>query len=362
MRSRCLHGPVGLILGTVLGLSIIGPAGAQDEVRHSDRALKRENLVTAGTILTESPAGVVVKPQAGTVNRDIPAAEIADIIYEVPGALRLDYRRAQAEERKLATLASADDRRRALRELIKAYRDLVPALGGERYRFARRHLQFKVAFLLARLAEEEPPAAGAALEALAAFQREHGDGWQISMAAKLLARLQTGKGDLEGALKTYRELAALPGLPGETRQESELLAARALLQGKKYAEAEEKLQVLLKGYAADTPPALRAQVYLAVCTAGKGQLAEAVRRLEGILAATADPIVKATAANALGDCYRLHGRAKDALWAYLWVDVIYHQDRQELTYALGQLAQLFAELGDTNRSRSYQERLQKSGR
>ena len=124
-----------------------------------------------------------------------------------------------------------------------------------------------------------------------------------------------------------------------------------LIRAKKCTVAESRLQELRKNLPASDPQAARVQVYQAECAAQSGRLPEAVSELEGIIAKTADKDLKALAYNALGDCYRLNSRSKEALWPYLWVDVIYHQDRQEHAKALAELAKLFAERGDANRAR-----------
>ena len=85
-------------------------------------------------------------------------------------------------------------------------------------------------------------------------------------------------------------------------------------------------------------------------------------QLEAIISKTTDKKLLGLAYNALGDCYRLNNRNKDALWPYLWVDVIYHQDRQEHQKAMEQLARLFDEQGDKTRARQYRERLKRESR
>ena len=85
---------------------------------------------------------------------------------------------------------------------------------------------------------------------------------------------------------------------------------------------------------------------------------EAVLRC--IIAKTTDKDLKALAYNALGDCYRLNSQPKEALWPYLWVDVIYHQDRQEHAKAMAALAKLFEELGDAPRAKEYKDKLKEN--
>jgi lipopolysaccharide biosynthesis regulator YciM len=119
---------------------------------------------------------------------------------------------------------------------------------------------------------------------------------------------------------------------------------------------------LSKSLPASDPQAERISVYRAECQGVSGKLPEAVAQLEGIIAKTSDKDLKALAYNALGDCYRLNNRPREALWPYLWVDVIYHQDRQEHLKAMADLAKLFAEQGDTARAKEYRDKLKREAR
>src|SRR5262249_8672800 len=154
---------------------------------------------------------------------------------------------------------------------------------------------------------------------------------------------QLDKGDFEGALKTYGDLAAVPGLAKETKQETDLLAARAMIRAKKLDEAEKRLQGILQALPPEDPQAVPARIHLAECRGACGKLDEAVRTLEELIGKTSDSDLKALAYNTLGDCYRYNNKLKDALWPYLWVDVVYHQDKREHVKAIEQLAKLFDE-------------------
>src|SRR5207244_11984065 len=113
---------------------------------------------------------------------------------------------------------------------------------------------------------------------------------------------------------------------------------------------------------ANDAQAARFSIYQAKRAGASGKLAEAVARLENIIAKTADKDLKALAYNALGDCYRLNGKPKEALWPYLWVDVIYHQDRQEHARAMAELAKLFEEQGDAARAKEYKDKIKREAR
>jgi tetratricopeptide (TPR) repeat protein len=354
-----------LIPAAALGLFLAGPgaaARAQDRVLFQDRATQKEAVAT-GDIQQETPGRVVVKPTSG-INRtpkEVAVADILDVVYYLPSLeLRMDYRRALDRERIAESAASEAERKKALGEALKEFQDVRARLTDKR--FAQRHLEFKIARLLAWQAEEDPAQLDAAIASLRQFLTRHPDGWQINTCARLLARLQMDKGDFQGAQKTYEQLAATPALPPETRRECDLLLARGLLHARNYAAAEKKLQELRQASPADDPQAARVQVYLAECAAAQGKAVEAIPQLQALVAQTEDVGVKALAYNALGDCYRQSGQPKEALFAYLWVDVVYPQDKQEHARALYHLAQLFAERGEEPRAQQCRERLEKDRR
>jgi tetratricopeptide (TPR) repeat protein len=354
-------------LATALFLALAGLAGssglrAQDTIHYWDRKTGKEASPALGNIVEESPAHVVYKPM-GAATREVAATDIIDITYDVPGFARLAYRSALADERKIADPSSKEEeRKKAFSDALKSYHEILPRLASERSKFAERHVQYKIAHLLARQAEEDPSHLEAALAALTKFEKEHSDGWQISPCANLLAQLQLDKGDIEGARKTYEELAATANIPKEVRQDCELRIIETLIRSKKFAEAQSKIQTVLKSVPANDPQAARASVYLAKCLGASGKLAEAVAQLESTIAKTTDKDLKALAYNALGDCYRSNNKPREALWPYLWVDVIYHQDRQEHAKAMAELAKLFEEQGDTTRAKEYKEKLKREAR
>lgn len=345
-----------------MALSAPSELRAEDTIRYLDRKTAKEAAPASGTIIEESPAHVVYK-QAGLATREIAATDIIDIMYDVPASVRLIYRSALGDERKIADPASKEEeRKKALSEALKSYQEILPRLAGEKSKFAERHVQYRIARLLARRAEEDPSQLESAMAALRKFIKEHADGWQISHCVDVLAQLQLERGENEAARKTYEALAALANISGELRQECELRIIDLLLRSKKFAEAESRLQAVRKSVPANEPQATRLAIYQAKCLGAAGKLAEAVAQLESILAKTTDKDVKALTYNALGDCYRWNSKPKDALWPYLWVDVIYHQDRQEHAKAMAELAKLFEEQGDAVRAKEYKDRLKREVR
>src|SRR5262249_38806779 len=89
---------------------------------------------------------------------------------------------------------------------------------------------------------------------------------------------------------------------------------------------------------------------------------EASAQLQKIIDGTKDPSLKAAAYNALGLSY-LHNRdslpdaLQNARWQFLWVDVIYNQDKAEHAKALYHLWRIFRDLEEPERARECLETL-----
>jgi predicted negative regulator of RcsB-dependent stress response len=343
-----------LLLGGLLGLAAGSPARAQDEVRYLDRATKKE-ATAKGTIQSESPSQIVVKQTPGGA-KEIPAVDVLDVIYQTSALVRFDYRGAHNSETSAYTAPTAEERKKSLASALTKYKELLPKVTEEK---PKRHIEFVLAKLQARQAEDDASERDAAIDKLAKFKKDYPDSWQITACSKLLAALQMEKKDFAAAQKTFEELAAIPNLSKEVRQEADLMTAQVLIGGKNYAEAEKKLQELMKAVPPDDPQAVRIQVSLAECLAATGKIDQAVPQVQAVIAKTADNDLKALAYNTLGDCYRLANKPEDALWAYLWVDVVYHQNRQEHAKALYHLYKLFKERQDEAKAKQCKDRLEK---
>ena len=136
------------------------------------------------------------------------------------------------------------------------------------------------------------------------------------------------------------------------------MVVRYLLRKGKHAEAATKARAIQQGLAANDPQAVKLKVYLAACDIAAGKPDGAEKALRAVLESGADNDVKALARNTLGDYYRAQGQPDKAFWEYLWVEVHYNQDREEVSKALYYLAKLFAEVRkDPVRARECLERL-----
>jgi TolA-binding protein len=326
----------GWLLSMVLGLALAGPAWGQDRVTYVDRGTKKEVSVS-GTITAESPAGITVKTRDGVVK--VPAADLVRVVYKVEGVNALTFGKPFSAENRAVNQPKLVARTKYLAEALKGYRDLEAQVRGAPN--AQRYLQYKIANVLALQARDEPEKVPEAIKALTAFRATHPDSWQIVPAMKTLARLQeqTGKGD--DARRTYEELAEVPGVPQEVKQESGMLVARMYLREGKPAEAEKRLAALEKGLSREDAQRPFVMAYLAASRIRQGNVKDVEAKLKEAITASPDGRLRALAYNLLGDYYRGRKKLDDAFWSYLRVDAQYNDDPEEQAKALYYLRTLF---------------------
>lgn len=327
------------------------PARADDKVVYVDRAQKKE-VTTNGTVSKESPAGITL------ASRDIPAADIVDIVYDSMKAAKLDYGSGFTKERAGLSAAKEADRKKGFADALASYKDALKNVAATA-KPARRLIEYRIAALNARVAEEDGTGLDAAIKELTEFKSKNADGWQIVSAYRTLARLQMKHKDPQAAMKTYEELSKVAGVSKDVQQDCDLQVADVLLRDKAtYAEAEAKLTALVGSLSADDPQQAKAKVYLTRCVAAKGkaELQKAVQELQALIDGSRDPELKAVAYNTLGDCYMMNSQPRDALWAYLFVDLIYNQNHEQHVKALTQLAAVFKETKDLAKAKEYEER------
>ncbi len=355
-----LRSTLAACLVTALALVSLAPrARAQDEVSYLDASRKTAKVY--GVIQAESPSEIVIQPHSGT-NRvqHISASDVLDVRYHVPTVHRLELQSAINSESAAEAETRQDSRRKLLAAALRKYQELSTGLNAEES--AKRHIEFKVARLMALAADLDAAAAPRAIDQLAGFIRAHPDSWQLGASAFLRARLQLAQGDVAGAQKTYEDLAGRSSVAAETARAAQVRVIQLEVRGKHYEAAAAHIAKLSRVLKPDDAQAQRLQVLLAVCTAANGKLTEAIESLQRLIGTISDSAARAEAYNALGDCYRLAGKPADARWPYLAVDVLCHQDADEHARALYALVQVFHDLKDDARSAQFREQLQKDGR
>jgi tetratricopeptide (TPR) repeat protein len=170
----------------------------------------------------------------------------------------------------------------------------------------------------------------------------------------LLGDLAVGSEDYENAVKYYGTIAALAPFP-EYKMRALIAQARALVAQRKFAEAQQKFESVLADNS-DTVESKRqkllAQVGKGRCLAETSTPEEGIQLIEQIIAENdpSDAELFGRAYNALGDCLLKSRKQKDALMAYLHVDVLFYAHPDIHAESLYHLNKLWAEIKKPDRA------------
>jgi tetratricopeptide (TPR) repeat protein len=226
--------------------------------------------------------------------------------------------------------------------------------------FIKQDVEFYKAYCASRLAlsgEGEIIDAGKQLNM---FVRNYPDNFHFLEASEMMGDLLMASGRFDYAQKQYAELAKAPWPVYKMR--AAVSAGRSLQAQGKHAEAIQQFDVAL-GMADDGPDAqhqkLSATLGKAISLAETGKGDDAVKIIQKVIQ-DADPQQKelhARAYNALGNCYEKSKQTKDALFAFLRVDVVYSNVPEAHAEALAHLVSLWKAVGNEEQSRQARETL-----
>lgn len=299
------------------------------------------------TIKKESAQGI----QAS--GKDVAADDVIDVEYELnPLSVRAGlYRKARDAEKD--SLEKEAGRKGNIASAIQQYEETLTKMAPGQ-EAVRRNIEFRIASLKARQALELGGSADAAIQKLSAFKDKHINGWQTPQALRMLASLYLSQKKFTEAEKTYQELKAAP-VADEVKNEADFLAAQVNIQAGNHAQALQSLRSLAARLPKDDRFGMRARVAEAECLSAANKIDEANKLLHQLLKESSDKTMKAMAYNTLGKNLFQQGQFKEARWEFLWVDVVYNQDKQEHAKALYYLSQVFDKLGERDRAAECRE-------
>jgi hypothetical protein len=348
---------------TMLVLVLSGLTRAQDtkksdQVRYLPPGAKKE-AEYRGTIEEESPAGIKIKVREGKeMNvKTVPAREITYVFYHTPEVDAIAYRRPFGRLDQAKDQTAGKKRTDLLVDAMDGFTKIQASVSSRPA--AARYIRYKIAEVAVLQAQDDPTKVDTAIKLLSDFKADGKGSWAVLPALKTLARLQEDAGKTDDARKTYEELAELPDVPKELKQESEILVGRLLLRGSKFPDAEKRLEKLAGGMSEGDVQRPFVQAYLAESRIGQNKLDTVEKDLKELVRGNADARVRAVAYNLLGDLYSRKGQGEDAFWSYLRVDAMYNEDVEEQAKALYRLSTLFDKVKkDPIRGKECADRLQ----
>lgn len=350
--------PVAFLLAAIVltnGPVRAQPSANKDAIAYFDRKEGKVVTVTDTAVRKESAAGVEIP--SGTSAKFIPAPDIVRIDYGgLPGLTFADLSAVRA-------LEETDDPAK----VQARYGELLKKVGGQSPK-TKRYLAFREAMAAAGLADRQTkpdefrPEAERAAKLLAEFAEQNDKSWEVWPAARTAARLRMELGDFAGAAAILGKLAKNPDLTADLRADVRLAEAAARLRAGEspaWDEIERDPQFPTSGPARQKLAVLKVASKFPKPVPGSAPIkpADAVAAMEKAIADAADQEARATGFNFLGDLYRAHGLPRDAMWAYLWVDVVYAQDKDERVIALHRLAEAFEAAGDADRAAQFRDKL-----
>ena len=330
------------IVAVAAGLTLTLSASAQDVIEYTDKdgSVKK----TSGTIAEEGPGGVKVTVAGGAATVNLRPDQIVKLTYsDLPAALKIEYSQAINKD-------SGKEYAEALTEYQNLLEQIPVGLKS------RRQVEYRIAMIQAAQASEMPGAELDAVAALKSFVTSHPNSWQFVSAAQSLASLQMSTKDYAAALGTLEKLSAVEGLPEESKKDLQLMTIDALLLSDQRTKAKTVIDGAIGGLRNTDPQKKRLEV-IALLTEPDAKSAESITTVKGVIDNEDDPDLRALAYNTLGDLQRRAGSQRDAMWSYLWVDVVYSQDQNERLKAVSRLIDVFERLGETERAERYKEKL-----
>jgi tetratricopeptide (TPR) repeat protein len=232
-----------------------------------------------------------------------------------------------------------------------------PALGNEA---VKQDVDFYRALAGARLAILGTGDARAAGSALVNFVNANKNSYHFYEANEAAGELLVSIGMYDQAPAYYRAVAAAPW--PEYRTRAAVALGRALQSQGKHDEAMRQFESVIvsepKGKGAELQ-VLAARVGKAKSLIETGKGKDGIQLLDDAIekAAPEATLVYALAYNSLGSAHLKLNQPKDALYAYLHVDLLYNQIPEQHAEALYHLKQLWTQLNKPERAKAAEELL-----
>lgn len=296
-----------------------------------------------GIIQSDTPQGLVLKS-----GQKIPADEIEDVAYDLSSSFQaaLSYRNAFNSEREWMTNPDPKKRAAAYADALDKYTKAFQAVTDPK---VKAHIEFRIGYIRGKKAQEDGSSPQMAITSLNSFMKSNPNSWPITRVVLLLAALQNEAKDYQGAEQTYAELLRLD-VPEDVKNDARLQGALASVYLGKHAVAEAKLAELLKTLPKGSRAYARALVGQAECLFAANKSEEAIDLLKKAIKESDDKSLRAVAYNTLGSTFYKADQMKEARWEFLWVEMVYNQDRNELARALYHLSHIFDRLAEPEKA------------
>jgi tetratricopeptide (TPR) repeat protein len=300
-----------------------------------DRVKPIQGNPVSGKISEMSATKVVV--EAGSARKEFPVNEIDTVQF--------DGEPNELMQARIAVAAGRYDDAQTLLAKIEAGQMKRPEIAKD--------VEFYQALAAARQALSGGGSIADAGKKVFTFERANRDNFHYFEACQTLGDLLAAVGRYPDAEGYYAKLAEAPW--PDYKMRAGVLLGRSLISQQKFDEATAKFDEVLKadatGKEADAQKAA-AMLGKAAALSGAGKPDEAVKLVDEVIA-KADPEneeLYARAYNILGNCHKAAGKKKEALLAFLHVDLLYSRHAEQHAEALANLATLWSEVDKSDRA------------
>ncbi|MFO0979279.1 MAG: tetratricopeptide repeat protein [Planctomycetaceae bacterium] len=335
------------ILVTGAGVvAFVAAAFSADSLQAADQVTRRsDRVVFKGTLEDMTTASVKVKLSNGQV-QEIPVSDIQ--------AVRFDG------EPSLLNQAQSNERSGALDIALEKYKQVQTEYDGDDKRLVVE-LKFLIARSLVKSALANPAKFDEAKKAIAAFRAENKSNFRYLEATLLEAHLLSlDTANASAAEQLLNEVQSAP-VKGFKLQAGVQLG-KLRLAAKDAAGALTAFEQVISdssGDAASSGALYDGMLGKAMCQKSQGQSDEAIKTLDEVIARATESETETLAEAWVlkGDCLREKGQPKDALMAYLRVDILYSSEPAAHAEALYHLAALWGPAGRQDRADNAQAKL-----
>lgn len=364
MTRLAVRGAVALamVAATLASAGYGQQGGLGYKVYYRDKANREgPEKIIDGEQLKVTPAGVQVINK-GTVTTTISPNDI----------LRVDPGEVPPLDRKDVAAQITLEREKKWEPALATYLDMqkkAKAAGAPAP--SMRYLEFKVAYTSARAADDATDDAWkdkteAAQKLLNDYliSSNYQGGWEIWPVGRMRARMLLELERPGDAVTTWNKLSKSNDVPADLKTEAALEEIDYLFRAKQFPVAGQQISALKPGATGAAKDRLTLYEIAIKCaeTAAPGQpmpIAQVVKPLQDLVDQTKDPVVKAVGYNLLGEVCMMAEKPREAMWNYLWVEVVYNQDRDEVLKAMIRLVKAFDAQQDEDRTRNYREKLRR---
>jgi tetratricopeptide (TPR) repeat protein len=330
----------GLCLAVLLASTSLTASAADSVVRKSAKA---EGGKITGSTRTE------LQLKTGTGNDvTIPANDILSVSWDdATGELKLGL-----SDENAGRLDSALQRITKSQAESKTDSDILKA-----------EFEFLIARVTARMALADPSKQDEAIKLLTAFTKSRSDHFRYYEAVALLGQVQLAKQDFDAARKAFDTLGEAPF--SDLKLAAKIASGRILMGENKLDEAVGNFDEAAG--AAGSTPAEQARRYEALlgkarALSSQGKQAEALAVVDEVTqkAPADDTAVQAEAYVLQGNALQALGRIKEAVLAYLHVDILFPRETAYHAESLYHLSRLWKQIQFPERGLDAQGKLQQS--